>query len=102
MRHLRIALAAAALTATLGVASPASAATPAQHGAIIHNGAAITGGDWGRHRRHHFGRFGRFGFPIVTPFVFGGGFDRFGFDGGGCSVFLQIGDINSYILCRVG
>lgn len=95
MRHLRITLAAAALAAALGTASPAHAVTPATHGATIQGGSVTTDDGWGwRHRRHFgrfgFGGFGGFGFPIATPF-FGGGF---GF-GGECII------IGGELLCPV-
>lgn len=100
MRKAALALVASALlaTAALGLPTPAQAA-PSSHAVVNDDGFRF-------HHRfgHRFGRFG-FGFPVVTPFFGGGfGFNNFGFNsfGGGCEIFLEIGDINSYVLCRVG
>lgn len=99
MHRLRLTVALAATIGSLAFAAPA-VATPAPS-----TSNAVVTGDGGGHRwrgHHRFGRFGRF--PVVSPFLFGS-FDRFHrFDsfGGGCDIFLYTGDINSYILCRVG
>lgn len=98
---LRVAVALAAIASTLAVAAPVQA-TPSTSGQVVTSPARVLD-DGGRHRFRHRGRF-----PIVTPFLFGAtpffgghGF-RGGFDGGGCEIFLLIGDVQSYVLCRVG
>src|SRR5262245_29838768 len=103
MRALKLAVVALALGSSFAIASPAQAAPAPSSGTVVTH-SVNTGGHHGR--RHH--RFGRF----ASPFFFGGfpGFfgDGFGFDGGfsrfggGCDIFLATGDLNSYILCRVG
>jgi hypothetical protein len=103
---LRTALAALVVASGMALAAPATAAAAAPAASGTHVQAAPTADDgfWfrGRHRHRFPFRFGG-GFPVVSPF-FGGGFDGgFGFGGfGGCDIFLQIGDLQSYILCRVG
>ena len=112
---IRIALALVAAAASVAVGLPAAAqAAPVtdqvvavqQTAPVASAHVAVPRTDDGFRRHRRFGRFG-FGFPVVSPFLFGGGFSSgFGFDGGfgggGCQIFLWTGDINSYILCRVG
>jgi hypothetical protein len=102
---------AAAASIAVGLSAPAQAATPAVSSTttvtsvISHTPNAF---DRGRRRHHRFNRFRNFDFGF-SPFLFGGSdfafSDLFGggrFGGGGCEIFLETGDINSYILCRVG
>lgn len=116
----RIAVAALAVASSVALGMPAAAAAPVASpvststtvGSVVSTSTPNTM-DRDRRRRHHRGgRFRNFEFPFVSPFLFGGGFSGFegfgGFDGfdsdfgGRCSIFLATGDINSYILCRVG
>lgn len=101
--RLRLAVAGAAALVSLAVGLPA-AAEPVNLAPTT--GAVFTGDGPGR--RHHGGfrhrdRFFRGGFPVVSPFFFGG-FDSFSFGhrSQGCDIFLHIGDIDSYVLCRLG
>ena len=101
-------IAAATLIAAVGLAvAPAmpAAAAPATHAVVADDGGfGPSRFGVGGFRRHRFGFPFAFGFPR-----FGFGFPGFGFGFrgaqfgfGGCDVFLQIGDIDNYILCRVG
>jgi len=92
MRRILIttALATAAIiasTLTPAFASATHAAPAVSTVASASVSAPLDGGDWGRHRRHRFGRFG-FGFPFASPFVFSGGFGFDGFGGGGSCIIL--------------
>lgn len=119
-KTIRAATVAAVIGAGLAIGAPASAAPSAGApvAATVSAPSVTTDGGWGRgrggftrptpfgFRRGGFNRPTPFGWgfrhrgfwgPRVTPFF--GGF-RGGFDG--CEVFLEIGDIESYLLCRTG
>lgn len=82
MRNIKLAIAVAAASAAFGVALPAAASAAPATSHTAASSAVRTGGDWGGWRHHRRFGFGRFGFPVVSPFFFGGGFNPFLFGGG--------------------